>query len=296
MKKLLNEFIPIKLRHKIINSVYFSKLYANKLAYSSKRIDLCAAQVAHGFHLSKNPSLSGKVCLEIGSGWVLSHALVFHLLGARKVIATDVLHIAHPKVLFKALHSSVPSIIRDILSPFENHSLIRKRLDTLVNIKYFDFNVLAKLNIEYIAPIDFANRCLDQNVDFIFSNSVLEHVPRTDVPLLLRNLNTNLNPGGTMLHYIHLEDHKDVINNPFEFLTIPAQEYPPTLELHRGNRIRKSEWDNYFRQLNNTNSNCIYEWTRKLNMSPSLIDSSINYKDINDLCISNIGVYTKKIL
>lgn len=294
MKQVLRRIIPKTLKDKIRYSPQYGRFKAKKLASTSKRIDICSAQFAHGFHLSNHSSLSGKVCLEIGSGWVLSHAIVCHLLGAKKVIATDIFPHAHPQVLYEAIHESVISIIRDILSPFEEHPLIRSRLDNLLSIRRFDFNVLKGLGIEYIAPLDFANDRLNLPVDFVFSNSVLEHVPCIDVPLVLRNIIADLSPGGTMIHYIHLEDHKDIPGDPFRFLSIPSDEYSPSLQSSRGNRIRKSGWQGYFSALDNTNSKFIYEWIRRDRELPTQIDPSIHYKDEADLRISHIGVYTRK--
>ena len=68
------------------------------------------------------------------------------------------------------------------------------------------------------SPVDFATaEKLNTPVDFIYSNSVLEHVPVDDVPALLNNLVESLNQGGTMIHCIHLEDHKDINRYPFDY-------------------------------------------------------------------------------
>lgn len=230
----------------------------------------------------------------MGSGWVLSHALIFFLLGAKKVIVTDIFPNAYPVVLYDAIHESVNSIIRDILSPFEDHELIRSRLDYLLSIRRFDFNILKKLGIEYIAPIDFAKDRLNQHIDFVFSNSVLEHVPCEDIPLVLANIIADLSQQGTMINFIHLEDHLDIIENPFGFLSIPSDEYSRCAQSSRGNRIRKSSWQGYFDKINNINSNLIYQWIRKDIKLPNQIDSSISYEDEVDLRTTHIGVYARK--
>jgi hypothetical protein len=293
---VLRRILPKVIKDTIRRSLQkHEMLNAKKLASTSKRIDICSAQFAHGFHLSSHPSLSGKVCLEIGSGWVLSHAIVCHLLGAKKVIATDAFPHAHPQVLYEAIHESVISIVRDILSPFEEHALIRSRLDNLLSIRHFDFNVLKGLGIEYIAPMDYANARLNLPVDFVFSNSALEHIPCEDVPFVLRNIIADLSARGTMIHYIHLEDHKDFSRDPFGFLSIPCAEYSSALQSSRGNRIRKSGWQGQFSGLEDSDTKFIYEWIRRDRELPAQIDPSIHYEDDLDLRISHIGVYTKKL-
>jgi hypothetical protein len=59
------------------------------------------------------------------------------------------------------------------------------------------------------------------------------------VPLLLNNIHADLNPGGTMIHSIHLEDHRDIKNDPFGFLAIPSNDYPASLQSARGNRSER---------------------------------------------------------
>ncbi len=293
MKRLIKLLIPKKLKDKIRSLQQYNKIIAYKLASTSKRLDICAAQFASNFHLSNHPSLSGKVCLEIGSGWVLSHAVVCYLLGAKQVIATDIFPNAYPQSLYRSIHESIHSIPRDILAPFEDHELLRKRFDDLLSIKHFNIEVL-ELGIEYIAPIDLAKDKLNGFVDFIYSNSVLEHVPCDDIFVLLSNIVAMLKPGATMVHCIHLEDHKDISSNPFDFLSIPSKKYPRNIQSARGNRIRKSGWLALFDSFKSTKSEVIYEWKRKDKKLPVNIDSSIDYKDISDLQISHIGIYSWK--
>lgn len=270
------------------------RLKSGRLASSSKRLDICAMQFAHNFHLSGRPSISGKVCLEIGAGWVLSHAIVCHLLGAKEVVVTDISPLANPESLRASLRNSVPSVIRDILSPFEDHELLRERLEKLLSIHRFDFGVLRDLGIHYIAPIDLAQTRFGRPADFIYSNSVLQHVPCEDVPLLLQNISSALRPGGIMIHCLHLEDVQSGSADPFAFLSIPEGEYSRAWQSARGNRIRKSGWQEIFSKLENTHTEFIYEWTRKERKLPSRIDPSIRCVDEADLRTSHIGVLTRK--
>ena len=291
----VNNIIPTDFKSKIKTLQYFQRKQARKLASTSKRVDICAAQFAHSLHLADTSDLSGKVCLEIGSGWVLSHALICHLLGAKKVFATDIYPLAKPQYVYNALHESETSIIRDILSPYEDHNLIRKRLANLLAITHFNHDTLKELGIEYIAPINIAKNKLNIAVDFIYSNSVLEHVPFDDVVPLLRNLVTDLNKNGTMIHRIHLEDHLSISKDPFKFLTIPEKKYSRDLQSTRGNRIRKSTWMKIFHEIPNIKSEVMYEWSRNDINLPSEIDQSIEFDNQIDLKISHLGLFSKKM-
>lgn len=295
MKQFVKSIIPDNLQDMVRSSRPYRRIQTRRLAAKSKRLDICAAQFAHALHTSNHPSIAGKVCVELGSGWILSHAVVCHLLGAERVIATDILPHAYPESLHVAINQSNISLIRDILSPFEEHSLIRSRLDNLLSIPHFGFDVLRDLGIEYRAPIDFAQERLNIPVDFIYSNSVLEHVPHDDVADLLRNCVRDLNPDGTMMHCIHLEDHNDIQGEPFKFLSISSEEYSRTLQSARGNRISRNLWRELFTALPGTRSEFFYEWVRTDKEVPTHIDQWIRYNDVADLQVSHIGVYTRKV-
>jgi hypothetical protein len=272
----------------------WTQLQANRLASSSKRLDLVAAQVARVLHLAGAPSLKGKTCLEIGCGWVLSHTFVFHLLGAKRVIATDIAPIAHPNVLSRAVGDAHPATIRDSLSPFCDHGEIRERLNQLRQARHFSFETLKGLSIDYVAPVDLARESIQTPVDFIYSFAVLEHVPINDVPLLLNNLGKNLRSGGMMIHCIHLEDHNDVEHAPFAFLSEPQANFPRYVSQNRGNRIRASEWYQLFERIKDVEVRFLYRWSRYDVALPSVVDSSISHAGEEDLRISHVGLLAIK--
>jgi hypothetical protein len=294
MSNIITRILPQALKNNIINSGYWNRLQANQLALSSKRLDICAAQFAHILHLSKCYPLEGKVCFEVGAGWVLSHALICYLLGAKKVIVTDKFLYARPEALSLAVRNSVDSILRDILAPFSEHARIRERFDKLASINRFSFERLNEIGIEYISPFDPAKNKLSEPVDFIYSFSVFEHVHQNDIPLLLRNLVDSLAQGGAMIHCIHLEDHKNFKQRPFDFLNIPESRYLPELQLFRGNRIRFSGWKSFFNELKGTSTDFIYVYSRLDKKFPEAVDPSIRYFDNNDLAVSHIGAFTRK--
>jgi hypothetical protein len=284
-------------RHKIGRSRVYNRWHAGKLATGSKRLDLCSADIAEVLHLS---GLSGKlpirdkVCLELGSGWVLSHSCVFYLLGAKRVISTDVERIAYPAVLHKSIHKSALYIVNDVLAPFEEHHMIKARLNELLKIKTFTFDVLEKLNINYLAPINLASQLLDTKIDFVYSKSVLEHVPTNDILPLLDNLANSLSDEGIMIHFVHLEDHQD-FNAPFDFLSEPEEKFTKDVQNLRGNRLRKSQWRDLLSRAKDMEFSFIFEWKRKDKELPSVIDSSIHYIDEEDLRTCLIGILGKKI-
>ncbi|MCP4178378.1 MAG: class I SAM-dependent methyltransferase [bacterium] len=166
----------------------------------------------------------------------------------------------------------------------------------MLSVKKFDFKILKEYGIEYISPIDLSSEKLNINVDFIYSQSVLEHVPINDISKLLKNLTRILNPSGTMIHCIHLEDHMNIPENPFSFLGVSENLFTNVVQSTRGNRIRSGEWSNIFNNISDIKTEFIYSYSRKDKLLPKFIDPSISYSNENDLRISHIGVYNKKIL
>ncbi len=274
---------------KIVNDIK-----ARHLASTHKRLDVCAAEIASVLHLVPELKVQDKVCLEIGCGWVLSYAVIYHLLGAKKIIATDITAMSNPARLYDALHHSTTYVIRDVLAAFGEHEAIRDRLDYLLSIKNFDEKMLEDLGITYLAPLDFAKEKFIEPIDFIYSRSTMNHLPRNLVMPILQNLYDSLKPGGLMTHDIHLEDVKNFERAPFAFYEIPAAEYLPEFDGLRGNRIRASHWEELFHQISNNKARAYYRWKRKESELPLTIDASIKNSGRDDLLTSHVGIVTKR--
>ncbi len=283
--------IKNKLKHSAFYRNYQTTKHANALSKSSKRLDCVAAQMTHLLSLSREVSLKDKVCLELGGGWVLSHAIVFFLLGAKKTIVTDIEAIAKPEFLSNSINNSSISLIRDILSPFEDHEVLRERLDTIRKIKRFNFNQLKDLGIEYRAPLDIVKQEVPGEFDFIFSNVVLEYLSEADLYILINKLSKALQEGGVMLHTVHLEDHNS--SCPFNYLKPDPLFYEAKKYFTHSNRIRFNTYDNIFKK-NNFPYRYLYKWIRKDVNLPDQIDPKLIYLNEEDIRISHFCVQFKK--
>jgi hypothetical protein len=293
LRNLLDERIKSMVRSSNLYQGLYNKTHSSKLALTGKRLDICANEVAIYLLQSGKGKyvLRDKVCLEIGSGWLLTHSLVFYLLGAKKVYATDICPLLQPENIFKAVCNSVDWSILDSLSTFEDREIIHLRLKKLLSLKKLSVEALRDLGIEYIAPIDLSEQLPSQEkIDFIFSKSVLEHVPVDDVVPLLKNLVSSLSEDGFMFHLIDLIDHRDRKERPFEFFIYQQEAYSRELQSRWGNRIRRSQWQQIFSNLKHLDSKFVFEWSRKDGELPGKIDSSIQHTDEEDLRISHIGI------
>ncbi|MCC5655209.1 hypothetical protein LC609_36770 [Nostoc sp. XA013] len=225
-----------------------------------------------------------KNCLEIGSGWLITHSLVFYLLGAKKIYATDVYPLLQTENIFKAVCKSVHWSVLDSLSTFEDREIIRLRLNKLLSLKQLSVEALQELGIEYIAPIDLSQIMpTSEKIDFIFSKSVLEHVPVDDVVPLLKNLISSLSEDRFMFHLIHLLDHNNLNEKPFDFFVYQQEAYSMELQSRWGNRIRRSQWAQIFSNLKDVDSKFLFEWSCKDRELPEKIDPSIQYIDEEDV-------------
>lgn len=262
-----------------------SRQRAKWWARNSKRLDLCAAQFAYMMHYTGN-QFKDSVCLEIGAGWVLSHAIVAYLLGAQKVYATDYLQLADLSALSLAIRYSDPALIRDILAPYEDHEILRERIEAIKHIPKWSSTQLERLGVLYTAPVDLTKKMDFKDVDFAYSLSVLEHIPAEDIETLVKQLSIIPN----QFHFIHLEDHADLANAPFEFLGL--SHYPKQLQLERGNRVRASQWIQMLSQYHNVET--VHAWKRRDVTLPKCVDSKIIFEDDDDLITSHLGVFLRK--
>ncbi len=294
-RTLLKDFMPPGIQQRLRGSRIWTTLQARRLAAGSKRIDLCAAQMAQLLSLADIDSLEGKTCLELGSGWVLSHAVVLHLLGADRVYATDLSPIARLGSTRRALELAQASLIRDQLAPFSSHGAIRQRLKRLLSLGEWNESNLASLGMVYRAPLDFVVGPFQEPVDFIFSNSVLEHLTVRQASGILHNLVSSLRPAGFMVHAVHLEDHRDFEHRPFAFYAIPAAEYSEFDQAIRGNRLRQSGWQRVCADLAHTESRLLYSWQRHDCPLPPVIDASIQFSDEDDLRTSHMGLFCRRL-
>ncbi len=265
-------------------------LKARHLATHNKRLDICAGQFAQLLHFAETGGLEGKTCLEIGSGWVLSHALVCHLLGAERVIATDIFPMAHYARLTEAVQRSVAYFIRDSLTPFSDYERVMARLDRLLAIRQFSEKTLRELGVEYHAPFDFSQRAYDEPIDFVWSFACLSHIPAPLVEPIAENLYGSLRPGGWMAHAIHLEDTRSFEKAPFAFYALPEAQYPVAYHSIRGNRLRASHWESLFNRLAPGRTRVLFSWMRDAQLLPATIDASVRYTSQEDLRTSHLGI------
>ncbi len=147
---------------------------------------------------SKAPKIAtdGKAfnVVELGPGDSLFTAVIAKALGASRTWLIDSGPFATtPLSSYSELSKFISQ--QDLPLPFEG------RPSTLAEL-------LSRCESEYLTDgVASLSHIPSGTVNFCFSNAVLEHVPRSDVGTLARELSRLLTPGGISIHRVDLSDH-----------------------------------------------------------------------------------------
>jgi len=171
-----------------------------------------------------NIPLTGKKLVDIGSGNLTEHAVYLLQSGISHITLCD-------------LHTAKSKSTNLILGQPKNCETT-----TYSNPLYSQVSTIAN-------PIEDLFSLEDHSVDLITSNSLLEHVRNLD--RALEECRRVLKPGGYMLHFIDLRDHRN-FNRPFTFLRYRSSHWERFLTSNQSytNRLRKSDYLNAFKKAN----------------------------------------------
>ncbi len=218
-------------------------------ADGKKRLDRAMAKVVDSLAKGGVDSLEGARCLEVGAGFAPSDTLCFHLLGASAAIATDYNRILQVGALRHAIAAADIAALEDGAAGMVPRMLLRERLERLRRAIANGVDGLESVGIGYRAPIDLSVTPPGGPFDLIYSISVFEHIPPEILPAMLGNLAASLSPNGVMLNEIHLEDHLDMVSDPFGFLRRDGgYRFAADIDA-RGNRLRVGDWERLFGDL-----------------------------------------------
>ncbi|HEX7770068.1 MAG TPA: class I SAM-dependent methyltransferase [Dokdonella sp.] len=200
--------------------------------------------------------IDGRHLFEIGTGWYPTFPLACHLAGARKVTTFDLnRHLRTDLTLACArrLGAEVDTIAEvaraDAGAVRARHARLLAALE-----RSPDLESASAGGIAYRAPADAAASGLgDGEVDLIFSNSVLEHVPPAVIDAIYAEARRVLAPGGAMFHSVNCGDHYAYVDR----------------RIHQLNYLRYSDrewafWDNAFLYQNRLRAHEFVERARAL--------------------------------
>lgn len=210
---------------------------------------LCSADhriaIEHGIKLIKmlracDFDVSGKLGLEVGTGWVPTVPIVHLLCGAERLYLTDVVRYLDAQTLDLAKKNIQLHV-----------GLIKEELGISKPVidRVIAESVLQEGRLQYLAPVRW-NTISAGSVDYVFSRAVLEHVPRGHIPELLAAASRVLKPGGLMAHIIDNSDHfqhNDKSISRINFLSYSSKAWSIICALaDQPNRLRHSDYRRIF--------------------------------------------------
>jgi SAM-dependent methyltransferase len=154
--------------------------------------------------------VEGTRFLEIGTGWYPTFPLACYVAGAARVATYDLNRHLQTDLLrrcVRELGRFLPAIAAasgiDLAQVKRRHARLRTAAT-----EHRDLRALTEGVVVYAAPADATRTGLgDGEIDVVFSNSVLEHVPPAVITALYEESKRVLAPGGLMFHSVNCGDH-----------------------------------------------------------------------------------------
>jgi SAM-dependent methyltransferase len=154
--------------------------------------------------------IPGATLFEIGSGWYPTFPFACYLGGARSVITVDLNRHIKPE-LVRACAASLARFTALIAEACGvNEAEVRQRQRQLADelTSHIDVHAATEGVVSYDAPVDATQTPLGPDqIDCVFSNSVLEHVHPDAVNGIFSEAMRILAPGGIMFHSVNCGDH-----------------------------------------------------------------------------------------
>lgn len=183
--------------------------------------------VLAGHFRELNRPIRDIVLLEVGTGWFPTLPFCFYLAGAARCYTIDLhRHLSSKETLRMArrLKIHLPALAKAASRPLVEVEAAYAALNT----KDADAS-LHRAGVAYYAPGDASSTGLPaSSVDAAFSNSVLEHVPRSVIQAIFHEQRRILKPGGLSVNSVNCGDHYayfDQSLNPIQYLTYSEREW-----------------------------------------------------------------------
>jgi SAM-dependent methyltransferase len=248
-------------------------------------------------------SIVGKHLFEIGSGWYPTFPLACYLAGAKRVTTVDLNRHLKPDLL-QACIGRLATVLETIAQTAEvNIDEVRTRYETMRR-ELRDVNSLQAGTsgcVVYMAPSDATQSSLDDDeVDLIFSNSVLEHVPPEVINQMYQEAWRILAPGRIMFHSVNCGDHYAYVDrriNQLNYLSYSERSwsfwnnaflYQNRLRAHSFVDRAKVEGFEIILDTSNTTS------LRRQQLDEMQVDAAFSSVPADELCITTIDFIARK--
>jgi hypothetical protein len=163
-------------------------------------------------------SVAGARLMEIGTGWHPALPLCFALAGASSIATFDVVRLLDETMTFRLLNSLENHVLKIAKIAGETPATVHARMLEYRRCKNL-VELLGKSRIEYFSPADGRATGLEpDSIDLVYSNSVLEHVPRGVILGLMEESFRILKRGGLAMHNVACNDHYALFDKSISFV------------------------------------------------------------------------------
>jgi SAM-dependent methyltransferase len=192
-------------------NIQFQKRVTKSLVPSRKRmarrLKWCGEHLAHHRRCSVSETLPGSV-LELGTGWFPTVPIGLYLCGIRKIYSIDIRQLTDKDyfdAMLRILSDYPLDELKALLPDLQEERLAQ--LKQLVNSSASQQEMLAQIQIELLIADARHTNFPDSAVNYVISNTTLEHIPYQTLVEIFQEFHRILKPDGLMSHLIDMSDH-----------------------------------------------------------------------------------------
>ena len=237
-------------------------------------------QIMAGHLQAAGMPIPGRRLFEIGSGWYPTFPLACYLAGAARVTTVDLNRHLKPDLLracVTRLGGKIELIATTCALDVDAVRARHAHLEAAIG-RSLDLGAATGGVVAYLAPADATCTSLaDGEVDCIFSNSVLEHVPPTVIDGMYAEALRILASGGIMFHSVNCGDHYAYVDRRID-------------QLHylRYSDAEWSRWNNAFLYQNRMRAHEFVERARAAGFSIELNTAKVSERRLRELAATPV--------
>lgn len=237
--------LPQSHRFNYVFQRHISKKLRLSDSYFQQKLEVCSRHLKnYTLYTHQQP----QSVVELGTGWLPIIPIGLYLSGVEQVISIDVTPLLSDLLVKETLQHFVKYANGGRLTEYLPE-IKPERLENIRAILHESERLDAKQALErlHITPIIGDAREADiDHIDFMASNTTLEHIPGDTIEGIFRNFRKILGHEGLMSHLIDLSDHYshfDRAITPYNFLKFSSSTWRIfNNSLHYQNRLRVSDY------------------------------------------------------
>jgi len=256
--------------------------------------------------LFEKKGVEGKRFFEVGTGHVPVAPIGWFLCGAGSVVTVDLHRRLEKGLTRKSLEwmAEHRDEVFGVYAGVVDEGVFDERFAVLIRFQHDPFVFFREAGIQYLAPMDAARTNLpDESIDFHFSITVLEHIPKNIIKGIFLEAKRILKPTGAAAHFVDLSDHfqhQDPSISKINFLRYSEAEWQRIAgnEFAYCNRIRPSDYISLFQEqgfsIVRQSSGVDWDSLGHLQKESFLLDRGFLRYGLEDLCSISLKVLLEK--